>query len=59
MLQVAATPNPAFFSCPPILFSFFFAVQYDLEGLWGRRDGANIRRIAPKQTVHMLDSLRH
>lgn len=32
--------------------------QYDLEGLWGRRRGANIRRIAPKQTVHTLDSLR-
>lgn len=38
--------------CPPPLG------QYDLEGLWGHRNGSNIRRIAPKKTVHTLDSLR-
>lgn len=31
--------------------------QYDLEELWGGPDGRNVRRVAPKQTVHTLDTL--
>lgn len=32
--------------------------EYALEELWGARDGSNIKRVAPKTTVHTLDSLR-
>jgi ribosomal silencing factor RsfS len=31
--------------------------EYALEELWGLPDGSNIRRVAPRQTVHTLDSL--
>lgn len=33
-------------------------LQYDLEGLWGEPGGRNITRVAPKQTVHTLSTLR-
>lgn len=31
--------------------------EYALEELWAP-DGSNIQRVAPKQTVHTLDSLQ-
>ena len=32
--------------------------EYALEELWGLPGDTNIRRLAPRQTVHTLDSLR-
>ncbi|KAL4452089.1 hypothetical protein ABPG75_007751 [Micractinium tetrahymenae] len=31
--------------------------EYDLEGKWGSQDGGNITRVAPRATLHTLDSL--
>jgi hypothetical protein len=32
--------------------------EYALEELWGLPDGSNIRRVAPKATLHTLDTLQ-
>lgn len=31
--------------------------EYALEELWGLPDGSNLRRVAPKPTLHTLDTL--
>ena len=39
------------------VFQRGYREEYALEELWGAPGGRNIRRVAPKPTLHTLDTL--